>query len=146
VISGSHKSRYAAVLLVLGLVVAMATAPAQAAGAWRTLHQTPRHVKAQACKEWFGKSAGASAEKWIDTRGDTRGASTGARFDVTYDLDGLKVHYGWMKPVPRGVVKRQAGQWEPRDKTIRVKMRIRTAYGTSGWSRWYSFKELPTCP
>jgi hypothetical protein len=127
------------------MMTGVSPAPALAAGAhFKTLYETPRHIKAQACQYYAKSSSGPTIWK-VRWRADARRASVGGSVQF-HDTGGRGACTSSWEPVSRGKVSRKVTTAFLPDETHAViYMRLGTKYGTSKWGVGRYIDALPTC-
>jgi hypothetical protein len=138
---GRHLVMAALTAIVLGV---LAQAPALAATHWQVLHETKRHVKAEACRTAVYTSAQGHRTRAVRWRGDARSASTGGSVQF-HNGGGLGPYTsGWVSTA-RGRTSKVTTTYFLASEAATIQMRVRTAYGTSRWSPARAITSLALC-
>jgi hypothetical protein len=128
-----------AAIVMTGLI----QAPASAATHWQVLYQTPRHVKAEACRTPVYTSHGhqTRAVKW---RGDARTASLGGAVQF-HNSGGIGAWASDWVGVSKGKVSKVTTTYFLANEAATIQMRVRTSKGTSKWSAGKAITSLTLC-
>jgi hypothetical protein len=126
------------------MMMGASQAPAMAATTFKTLYETPRHIKLQACQYQHKNSQGYTV--WsVLWRADARKATVGG--SVQFHNGGGRAAYtsGWV-PFSKGKLSAtKSTGFLPDETDAVVYLRAKTKYGTSKWSAGRYIDALPTC-
>jgi hypothetical protein len=125
------------------MTTALAQAPASAATHWQVLYQTPKHVKAEACRTPVYTSNGhqTRAVKW---RGDATAASLGGAVQF-HNNGGIGAFTSDWVSVAKGKVSKVTSTYFLANESVTIQMRVKTSNGTSKWSAPKSITSIALC-
>jgi hypothetical protein len=126
------------------VMAGLAQAPASAATHWQVLYQTPRHVKAEACRTAVYTSSQGHRVRAVKWRGDATAASLGGAVQF-HNSGGIGAYTsGWVS-MAKGKVSKVTSTYFLANEVVSIQMRVKTSKGTSKWSAGRSIGSLPIC-
>ncbi len=128
-------------VLFAGVLAPTPTAEAaQQHAGWANIKRLGVEHRAQACRY----RALGGEQRIIELRGNSRRAWLRSAYRMQFFVDGELFSSYW-RVVPAGGI--GSGYEIPDDAYggFRVRMKIRTVYGTTAWGAWHGFRELPRC-
>jgi hypothetical protein len=133
----------AAALPAAIVTAALVQAPASAATHWGVLYQSPRHIKAEACRTAVYTSNGhqTRAVKW---RGDATAASLKGAVQF-HNSGGIGAWASDWVSVPKGKVSKVTTTYFLANEAVTIQMRVKTVNGTSKWSAGKAITSLTLC-
>lgn len=111
---------------------------------WATIKRLGVEHRAQACRYWAYNGVGMM--RGIIVRGNSRQAQILSAYKLHFYVDGLHYRDPRWDAVPAGRIGARTDIPDGPKGAFRVRMKIRTIYGTTSWSRWRPFRTLPFCP
>jgi hypothetical protein len=142
------KSRRRHLVVAVPTAIALAAlsqAPAvAAANHWQVLYETPRHVKAEACRTPVHTTSQGHKSRAVRWRGDARSASLGGSVQFHNNGGIGPFTSGWVG-VTKGKTSKITNTYFLANEAVTIQMRVKTAKGTSKWSARRSINSLRLC-